>query len=213
MGPSTESDYWDKFYFSWEEPVPSQFAVLVAGSFTKSGVTIFDFGCGNGRDSLFFHKYGFTVASSDRSSVAIANLEKKFNESNNAPRFNVVDYGIDTQFMSYLVENKAEDSNSLFYARFLLHAFDAKSLEVFLGAVSKAAQPGDILAFEFRTGTDDRLSGKATPDHFRRGVEIHEVMRYFNDDRFKVLLTVEGFGFAIYKSDNAHVARLVLEVL
>ncbi len=212
MTPKNDSEYWDNFYASWVEPVPSQFAALIAGLYKRSDTEVFDFGCGNGRDTTFFHNYGFKVLSSDRSLVAVEGLKEKFNNSEHSPKFDQVDYGNVNQLRSYLLEHKSTQANSLFYGRFLLHAMDEKALQSFLDALIDSAKPGDIFAFEFRTRTDDRLSGKATPEHFRRGIDVHEVLRHFDKDRHKVIISVEGFGFAIYKSDDAHVARVVIEV-
>lgn len=213
MIPKTESDYWDNFYASWVEPVPSQFAALVAGLYKHSETEVFDFGCGNGRDTTFFHNYGFKVLSSDRSLVAVEGLKAKYNSSEQFPKFNQVDYGNAQQLESYLRENKSLQINSLFYGRFLLHAMDEQTLQLFLDILIKSARAGDVFAFEFRTRTDDRLSGKATPDHFRRGLDMHEVLRHFDKDHHRIIMSVEGFGFAIYKSDDAHVGRVVIEVV
>jgi tellurite methyltransferase len=210
---TNDSEYWDNFYASWVEPVPSQFAALIAGLYNRSDTEIFDFGCGNGRDTTFFHNYGFKVLSSDRSLVAVEGLKEKFSNSEHSPKFAQVDYGKTNQLASYLLQLKSREAKSLFYGRFLLHAMDEETLQSFLSVLIDSARAGDIFAFEFRTRTDDRLSGKATPDHFRRGIDTHEVLRHFDKDRHKVVISVEGFGFAIYKSDNAHVARVVIEAI
>jgi tellurite methyltransferase len=215
MNLTSDSTYWDSFYSTWQESAPSQFAAFIAGTiYPNSNFSIIDFGCGNGRDTIFFDKYGFNVKASDRSNVAISRLEEKFKALKIEAEVAILDYGNASELDEYLTRiRKNQNDSCLFYGRFLLHAFDDGVLDIFLNSICNAAKKNDLIAFEFRTRTDDRLSGKATDTHFRRGLDIHEVLKYFKADQFQVLTCIEGFGFAVYKTDNAHVARLVLKRL
>ena len=53
----TNIDYWDNFYSGVDLKlgIPSQFAAFVAMEYLEKVNTILDIGCGNGRDSVFFH--------------------------------------------------------------------------------------------------------------------------------------------------------------
>ncbi len=209
----SEIKYWDDFYKSWMFRVPSQFAALVASEYLSPGGLVLDFGCGNGRDSIFFHKYGFKVCASDRSRVAVESLKDHFRESEQAPDVQIVNYGDYENLLSYLNSIPTSPDPRLFYARFLLHSLDAETLGIFLGAIIEKSRTGDYIAFEFRTDKDDRLSGKTSPEHYRRGVKVHEILRFFTSSRFDVLMNSEGFGYAVHKSDDAHVSRLIIAVV
>lgn len=208
----SEKNYWDAFYSSWTFRVPSQFAALVASEYLNPGGLLLDFGCGNGRDSIFFHKYGFKVLASDRSDVAIKSLRAYFHESDDSPDFQIVDYSDTKDMVSYLNSIPTSTGPRLYYARFLLHSLDAKTLHVFIETIAAASRTGDRIAFEFRTDKDDRLSGKTSAEHYRRGVKTHDILRFFASSRFEVLLHSEGFGYAVHKSDDAYVSRLIISV-
>jgi tellurite methyltransferase len=207
-----QSDYWDSFYSAWEMNPPSQFAALVLSEFIVKESVIFDLGCGNGRDSRFFSLYGCQVEASDGSMEAISRLET---ESKLSTKLNyaVVDYGDSSTFLQYLESRRSGSLKSLYYARFLLHALNDETLATFIETIKKASKSGDVIAAEFRTKKDDRLGGKVTPIHFRRGLDLHEVLAEFDRDRYRVILSEEGFGYARYQTDDAHVARLILVVL
>jgi hypothetical protein len=85
-------------------------------------------------------------------------------------------------------------------------------LGTFIEEIIRSARVGDRIAFEFRTEKDDLLSGKTTPNHYRRGLGALDLIRFISSSPIKILHYIEGFGLAIYKSDDAHVARLVLEM-
>ena len=67
---------------------------------------------------------------------------------------------------------------------------------------------GDILALEFRTSRDEFLS-KVTESHYRRFINPLAVVAKGNHLGFSCEYFVEGFGYAKYKSDDAHVARII----
>ena len=101
--------------------------------------------------------------------------------------------------------------NSMIYARFFIHAITDEEQASFLdfcAAYIKAH--GGRAAFEFRTPMDERLT-KVTGAHYRRYVDPVD----FLSELFKRGLTasymVQGTGLAKYKTDDAHVVRLLVE--
>lgn len=207
----SELRHWNNFYKSWAINGPSQFAALVVSEYLRPGDAVWDLGCGNGRDTIFFHKYGFKVFASDRSTVAIENVRKMFRGIDDAPELQLVDYGDIQALRIYLTPDEIS-SKRLFYARFLLHSMDPRGLGTFINEIIRSARVGDRIALEFRTVKDDLLSGKTTPDHYRKGVDTLDLIRFISSAPVKILHSIEGFGLAVYKSDDAHVARLVLEI-
>ena len=71
-------NYWNKFYGSFYNLLPTQFAIFIANEY-QGQHTLIDFGCGSGRDTFFFSKYYKNVIGIDSSSEVINrnNLEKK----------------------------------------------------------------------------------------------------------------------------------------
>ena len=66
-----ESSYWNNFYAGkFDIAIPSQFCVLVATEADKSRPVV-EFGCGNGRDSIYLARHGFTVFAGDLSKQAV----------------------------------------------------------------------------------------------------------------------------------------------
>jgi hypothetical protein len=205
-----QDDYWNDFYSEWNHQPPSQFAAFVLSEFDCEKFSVFDLGCGNGRDSRFFAMYGNEVLASDGSSLGLAAIDRGSPTKSRIQR-EVVDYGDEKAFRRYLEKNRNPSKRSLYYGRFLLHALDDESLMAFTATLGSAAMPGDLIALEFRTRRDNRLIGKVTPKHFRRGLDLHEVLKLFDLGGFEVLVCEEGFGYARYRTDDAHVGRIVLE--
>ncbi len=65
-----EGAYWDGFYSKNDIEFPSQFCILLASE-TNRETPIIEFGCGNGRDSLFLAMHGYHIFYIDLSEEAI----------------------------------------------------------------------------------------------------------------------------------------------
>lgn len=60
-------DYWKSVYSTTQVPsFPSQFSIFVQSWLGCSDAHIIEVGCGNGRDSRFFHQMGHSVTVSDQ---------------------------------------------------------------------------------------------------------------------------------------------------
>lgn len=203
------ASYWDGFYGArsgGDMALPSQFAVFVAGEIRKNIATVVDIGCGDGKDSLFFARHGFQVTGIDSARSAIDLCLAGAS-------------GLDAEFICSEVENtdlaerirsRIGDRPAVLYSRFFLHAIDENAEGALLALAESVCSASCIFAVEFRT-TRDRQQTKETGDHYRRFIDPlafadrarahHFVPRYF----------VEGFGYAKYRSDDAHVARMLLQ--
>ena len=66
--------YWDNFYKKKKSPVrETDFAKFAYKKIKKLQLKIFDIGCGNGRDTIFFNKKGLECVGLDK----LAKLLKK----------------------------------------------------------------------------------------------------------------------------------------
>ncbi|WAX98153.1 class I SAM-dependent methyltransferase (plasmid) [Aminobacter sp. NyZ550] len=204
-----QGEYWDRFYSVDSAPLlPSQFAVFAAGEASDAHYVV-DFGCGNGRDSLFFAGTGRKVIGFDASSEAIAGCREKAARLGAPADFNVANIAHD-ECEKLVLSKLGNSDNVLVYARFLLHAIpDATEAALLSHARSILSQREGMFAVEFRTHRD-RQQTKVTPQHYRRFVDPFDFLSRATASGFAVKYFVEGFGFAKYRDDDAHVARCIL---
>ncbi|SDR83398.1 Methyltransferase domain-containing protein [Microlunatus soli] len=207
MMDSSKSAYWDRYYAgaaTASRPVPSQFAVFVAGELAEPH-RIVEFGCGNGRDSLFFASNGHQVIGLDGSTSAIERGSALADQFGEKVEFLAADVN-----RSDLVDLITDGGGrTVVYARFFVHAITEDEQSAFLDTAARLTKPGDLLAVEYRT-VRDQSGAKETGDHYRRFVSPAEFDHAAAQRGFTVQYAVEGFGFAKYKHDDAYVARRVL---
>lgn len=207
-----ETQYWDGFYKSQTAAsliVPSQFAAFAAIEFGGNVDTVVEVGCGSGRDSIFFAASGFKVIGLDESGVAV-DSSRKLADANSVKamflHFGISDLGAAKGIQEYADEN----TRMAMYARFFLHAINEQEQKSFFKLARDILKPDGLLAVEFRTDRDQKQE-KVTPEHYRRYIEPACFAATASDEGFKTNYFVEGFGFAKYKADDAHVARFILQ--
>ncbi len=204
---NTRSGYWNSYYSQHatdRRPLPSQFAAFVAGELTEP-YRVIEFGCGGGRDALFFSAYGHSVTGVDGSEAAV-----------DACRALAAKLGEPVTFLTAQVDDddlfgRLADSSAgphLVYARFFVHAITDEEEASFIDLAARITSPGDLLAVEYRT-IRDSSGPKVTGSHYRRFVTPSTFQARALARGFEVTYTVEGFGFAKYKLDDAYVARTV----
>ncbi len=195
--------YWDQYYAARPASarrLPSQFATFVAGELDRPH-RIIELGCGDGRDAMFFASYGHEVVGVDASDAAVEACRGLAASLGESAVF--VHAAIDEPGIAGRIRG---DGPRVVYARFFLHAITEAEEETLLDLAGQIADPGDLLAVEYRT-IRDSSGAKVTASHFRRFVlpsafEARALARGFD-----VTYAVEGFGFAKYREDDAYVAR------
>ncbi|API87072.1 class I SAM-dependent methyltransferase [Francisella uliginis] len=213
MDLKREKEYWDNFYKSKTlgiENIPSQFAAFVMSEYNYVN-KVLEIGCGMGRDTFFFGSLHKKVLGLDASSNVIQLCNKKAKNKNIDVDFQ--EYDISSQDYEYLREwfNKENEAINMIYARFFLHAIDDELEKAFFKLCKSICRNNDLVALEFRTNRDESQS-KETDLHYRRYISPLDFMNRVIKYGFKVDYFVEGFGYAKYKSDDAHVARFILRV-
>ena len=115
-----DKEYWENYY-AVQEPSeqPSGFARFCARRYNKEHGNIFDIGCGNGRDTLFFSSQSIPCTGIDQCKVAIAKNEIRkatlgLNASFHQKDFSTCEY------------NSLADGGYSIYSRFTLHAISYK---------------------------------------------------------------------------------------
>lgn len=202
--------YWENFYSSkgeFENLPPSQFSVFTMSEIRHLDTLIIEFGCGNGRDSAFFSKYGMRLVGIDSSKSAI-NICKNMNlENAQFYQANASDGNTLKKIRSQISDSK---DGPTIYARFFLHAINQQEETEFLKNCMSLINKRGRIFLEFRTEKDQRLQ-KITTDHYRRYISPAEFMHTCSTMGLKIIYFVEGFGYAKYKDDDAHVARVIIE--
>ena len=200
-------DYWDAYYAeraTLTRPLPSQFAAFVAGELGTPHRVV-EFGCGGGRDSIFFASYGHDVIGVDASEEAVKSCRRL-----------AEGLGVDATFVASDIDDAAlverlgdHDGQQALYARFFVHAITDGEEQAFLDLCANVTRPGDLLAVEYRT-VRDQVGSKVTERHYRRFVHPSRFQAHALERGFDVTYAVEGYGFAKYREDDAYVARALL---
>lgn len=209
-------NYWDGYYSRGSSAplVPSQFAAFCANEFSEYS-HIVDIGCGNGRDALFFSRCGFTVSGLDLSTEAIRLCEQRAQAlpAESRPSFITGSLGMLVEEGTSVFQDESPPS-ALLYARFLVHAITvADEIRLIEGVVSylRSLKAGGAFAVEFRTHRDSALS-KETKPHFRRFVDPLSFASNCVSKGLRCVYHVEGFGYAKFRNDDAHVARMIFQL-
>lgn len=211
------ADYWRSYYAYAGElappELPSQFA-LFALSYRGRPAYVVDLGCGSGRDSLFFGMNRIPTLGVDYAETAVkANAAKARDRGlDGSVAFVQVDVSDLDQVRGLLERVEAErgDRPVLVYSRFFFHAINDETEGAALLLISRLLQGAeDHAALEFRTRMDAQRE-KVTPSHYRRFIDVDAFLAKAREVYgLECEYRVEGTGYAVFKSDDAHVARLV----
>jgi SAM-dependent methyltransferase len=208
-----ESQYWNDFYANKFDliGVPSQFCVMLATEADKSR-PIVEFGCGNGRDSIYLARQGFKVFATDLSAEAISHNSEKEGGPEKNMDFNVCDVSVPEDVQAVVNKARGEQGGKLnLYNRFFLHSLDDEQERVFLTALASATLPGDCLYMEFRCSLDAKLD-KLFKGHFRRYVDTGKLVTMLEEKlEFNVTYETTGQGMAKYKHEDPFVSRIIAE--
>ena len=63
---SESLNFWENYYSNHQIPTDESFFARFVMPFLNEGDTLFEIGCGNGRDSVFFAKQGMKVTAFDQ---------------------------------------------------------------------------------------------------------------------------------------------------
>lgn len=173
---------------------------------------IVEFGCGNGRDSIYFASHGYTVYGCDLSAEAISkNNEKASSMDNMEFCQGDVSEAADIQSIVDKARGTGSDAavNINVYTRFFLHSIDKTQQEKFFTALSESLVSGDKMYFEYRCTMDASLDKVHGKDHYRRYVDTPEALRELEALGFAIEYEVTGRGMAKYKEEDPFVSRFI----
>lgn len=206
-----ERAYWDRFYAQPHPDIanPSTFARECMKGLGR-GDRLFELGCGNGRDAVFFAKQGLRVLACDQSDVAIQQLERYFAELElpHPPQLVCGDF-------TRLGDEHA-DALDVVYSRFTLHAVTAEEASSALAWSFKSLVPGGKIFIEARS-VKGSLYGLGEPrgrdafvynGHYRRFIRGEELVEELGSLGFRIAECVEGTGLAVHGDDDPVVVRV-----
>ncbi len=202
--------YWDRFY---EQPhpdliEPSSFARLCVSHMRRND-SIFEIGCGNGRDALYMARRGLQVFASDPSHVAIDRV-RSASQSESLPH----PPRLLTCPMENLDDRHAGELDAV-YMRFVLHAVTAEVASAGLRWALRNLRPNGQLFVEARS-VRGSLYGKGRPagrdafvrdGHYRRFIRTDEIRDEIVGIGFRVDELVEASGLAVRDGDDPVVIR------
>lgn len=204
-----DTEYWNAYYS--QNPnikSPSLFAQEVGKKVSKSK-TILELGCGNGRDSIYFSKLGLNVTAIDASDGVISRLKRENKEDN-------ICFICDDFVSSSAIFSGQYDYA---YSRFALHAINEEQETEVLHNVYKVLKQGGLFFVEVRS-VNDELYGQGKKvgknayifdGHFRRFVELDQLVKKMERVGFVICSAMEERGFAPFGDSDPLIIRIIAE--
>ncbi len=200
--------YWNKFYKKTNHiKKPTLFAKFCAKKINHYKGTLYDVGCGNGRDVFYFNKKKINCIGIDRSQEVIKkNLKDK--------HFSYENCFMQSDFSSFF--KKKINKRFSVYSRFTLHTINYKDEKKFLHHLSKQKKL-DFLFIETRTVKDElygvgRKVGRHEyiSTHYRRFIDIDEIKKKLKK-KFVIKYFKQGKNFAKFKKENPWILRIIVK--
>ena len=203
-----DKEYWERYYVE-QSPgeQPSDFARFCASGYKQEFGQIFDIGCGNGRDTLFFASQSIQCAGVDQCNIAISKNEEKKSRLELAASF----YQADFSTCDY--SSIAKDSYSI-YSRFTLHAINYEEEKKLFQHLNNGADL-KCLFIEARS-IRDGLYGQGeevglhefVTSHYRRFIDPDVLMEKL-EKSFDIQYFEEAQGFAVTESEDPCLVRVI----
>ena len=199
--------YWNKFYKKTNHiKKATLFAKFCAKKLKNYSGTLYDVGCGNGRDVFYFNKKKINCIGIDRSHEVI----KKNLKGDHLPLSNKF---IKSDFITFF-KKKINNKKFSIYSRFTLHTINYKDEKKFLQNLSKQKKL-DFIFIETRT-TKDELYGTGKKigrhefisSHYRRFIDTNEIKVKLKK-KFSIKYFKEGRNFAKFKKENPWILRII----
>lgn len=206
--------YWDAFYRAAHPEIggPTTFAMWCLPLFPQQARLV-EFGCGNGRDAVFFAQSGFDVIACDQSAVAIETLAQEHSHESIKKSL--------TFFRGDFTRLDQEQFGpvDVVYSRFTLHAITQAEATSALAWAAANLRPQGLLALEVRSVKGD-LYGRGEPrerdafvynGHYRRFVRLDELVAELTRLGFTLQHTIESAGLAVHQNDDPVVIRVIAQ--
>jgi SAM-dependent methyltransferase len=175
-----------------------------------------EFGCGNGRDSVFFARAGHTVFGCDMSRAGIATAQKGAIAAGAGDcRFFPLDISQPDEIDAFfarpeLAEAIRAERQLLIYMRFFLHAITEQAERTLFTALRRNIPREYRIAAEFRTDQDCNTEKAHTVEHFRRYIRPNDLIARMTSEYGLVVNSTEsGYGLSVYRTEDPHLCRVL----
>jgi len=206
-------EFWNNFYTKHRQNNPSPFALWSIDNYINKDDTVFEIGCGDGRDSFAFVANANSILAIDGCEVVVECNNKQLQKLSFGQ--NIVFKAIDFTYIDTL---NNDFKFTVCYSRFVLHAIPETLEDILLEYIYKNLPKGGKMIHEFRTNHDELMqkgeqlsSNERLTDHYRRFIDTKLFRKKLSKLGFKELYFIESDGLAIYKNENPVVARVVVE--
>jgi CheY-like chemotaxis protein len=166
----------------------SKFCVKWLKENNHFAVRVFDFGCGNGRDTKYWSKKNFSVTGIDQS------MRDCSGNNWNIKNSDIIDF---------LDSNKCYKTD-ITYCRFFLHALEFEKINKLLKWTK------GLFMAEFRIEGDEPVLYK---EHKRNFVVPRQLQLELLKNSFDILYYIQGYDMAKYKDENPLVGRIIARKL
>ena len=200
--------YWKKYYNKKSKPAsPSNFAKFVKDKHATEKGRLLELGCGNGRDVIFFSSHGFYVVGIDQCEDEISFLQKEFGNKK-------------LKFISGDFTNLEHDEEyDYIYSRFTLHSISEKEESRVINWAYDHLLKGGKFFIEARDlqneyyGLGEPVKGQKHAyhyeGHFRRFIDLSEIIDKLSSVAFKIDYFAEQSGFAPFEDTDYKYIRTV----
>ncbi len=206
-----DKDYWDSFYAKRHTAIekPSTFAEYVHGRISP-GSAIFELGCGNGRDAIYFASQKHDVTACDQSSTSIEGLVAQ-GEKSDFPWPKFICAGFES------LGDRDLKKFDVVYSRFTMHAVPKEVATTAYNWTWEGLRSGGAFWIEVRS-VKGSLYGKGKAcerdafiynDHYRRFLRIEELTAELTSLGFVIEHSEESSGLSVYKEDDPVLIRLL----
>lgn len=168
---------------------------------------LIELGCGNGRDCLYFARHGLNVTGIDASQVAIDELRENVSLENCV--------FICDDFVS--AESIYQIQYDYCYSRFTLHAINEQQETQILKKAYEMLKEGDYFFVEARSvhdgkyglGQEVEKNAYIFDGHYRRFIDLSELVKKLEDIGFTILEQKESSQFAPHPNEHAVCIRVI----
>jgi len=194
--------FWNKFYIAeGGRKTASNFAYFCSNIINKK-TPLFEMGCGNGADAIFFADKGITTFACDQFLPSGVFFNPFFIKADftDLPIFNM--------------------SFGTIYSRFSIHSVNLKGEQSALDWAFHHLEMDGLLCVEARS-IKDGLYGKGEEaeynafitDHYRRFVDKEEFVHTLSKRGFETVYIKEGRGLAPYNNEDPICVRIIAKKL
>lgn len=205
-----DKEYWSNYYATHREvDKPSLFArYLVEDQRVCDGYSLIELGCGNGRDSTYFHRQGLEVTGVDQVQEQIDYLSRIYANT----------VGLNFRCADF-TRLQGEETYGVVYSRFTLHSVSREQQLRVVGWAYEHLATGGLFCIEVRGKKNELFQRGARvpgdPDayihdgHYRRFLDYGRFLEQLEEVGFTIVYSAEQKGFAPFGNTDETFIRVI----